>query len=102
MNLENSLSLHSIVVATSEQVSCALGDESAVLNMKNSVYYGLNVLGTRIWTLLEEPRSVVQLRDAIVNEYDVEPSVCERDLFALLEQMRSEGLIEVRAEAASA
>jgi len=98
--MDAALSVHSIVVAASEQVSCPLGEESAILNLKNSMYYGMNPVGTRIWTLLKEPRSVEQLRDALLNEYDVDATLCERDLLDLLGEMKSEGLIEVRSAAA--
>jgi coenzyme PQQ synthesis protein D (PqqD) len=97
--MDAALSVHSIVVATSEQVSCPLGDESAILNLKNSVYYGMNPVGTRIWTLLKEPRRVEQLRDILLNEYQVDAALCERDLLDLLGKMKSEGLIEVRSTA---
>jgi len=99
--MDASLSVHSIVVATSEQVSCPLGEESAILNLKNSMYYGMNAVGTRLWTLLKEPHSVEQLRDALLNEYDVDAALCERDLLDLLGKMKSEGLIEVRSAAAA-
>jgi hypothetical protein len=97
--MDAALSVHSIVVATSEQVSCPLGEESAILNLKNSVYYGMNPVGTRIWTLLKEPRTVEQLRDTLLNEYQVDAALCERDLLDLLGKMKSEGLIEVRSAA---
>jgi hypothetical protein len=97
--MDAALSVHSIVVATSEQVSCPLGEESAILNLKNSMYYGINPVGTRIWTLLKEPRSVEQLRDTLLNEYQVDAALCERDLLDLLGKMKSEGLIEVRSSA---
>jgi hypothetical protein len=100
-NVHEPLSLHSVVVATPEQVSCGLGDESAILNMKNSVYYGINAVGTRVWNLIGEPRSIIQLRDTLLEEYEVDLARCEKDLLQLLEQMRAEGLIEVR-NAASA
>jgi coenzyme PQQ synthesis protein D (PqqD) len=90
------LGIQSVVVAASEQVSCPLGEESAILNLKNSVYYGLDPVGAHIWKLLREPKSVGELRDALVDEYDVEPPRCEQDLLELLEKMRGEGLIEVR------
>lgn len=93
------LSLQSVVIAAREQVSCPLGDEAAILNMKNSVYYGLNPVGARVWNLLQQPRSVGELRDTILDEYEVETDRCERDLFDLLEKMRSEGLIQVQAAA---
>jgi len=91
------LSLQTTVIVSSQQVSCPLGDESAILNMKNSAYYGMNPVGTAVWNMLKQPKTVAEIRDAIVNEYEVDEERCERDLFALLEQLRSEGLIEVRS-----
>jgi Coenzyme PQQ synthesis protein D (PqqD) len=93
--LESRLSLSSIVTAVPEQVSCPLGEESAILNLKNTVYYGLNPVGTRVWNLLQQPRSIGELRDALMDEYDVEADRCEGDLLDLLEKMRAEGLIQV-------
>jgi hypothetical protein len=90
------LSVESIVVASREQVSCPLGEEAAILNLKNSVYYGLDPVGARVWNLLREPKSIGALRDTLLDEYEVEAERCERDLLALLEKMRGEGLIEVR------
>jgi len=98
--LDATLSVHSIVLATREQVSCPLGEESAILNLKNTVYYGVNAVGARVWKLLQQPRSVQELRDALIDEYEVDAERCQSDLMALLEKMRSEGLIEVRATAA--
>ena len=99
--MDASLSVHSIVVAASEQVSCPLGEESAILSLKNSVYYGINPVGTRVWSLLKQPRSIEELRDTLLKEYEVDAELCERDLLNLLEKMRSEGLIEVRGAATS-
>jgi hypothetical protein len=96
------LSLLTIVVAAPEQVSCALGEESAILNLKNSVYYGMNPVGARVWNLLKQPTSVTELRNALLEEYEVDATRCGDDLLALLETMRSQGLIEVRGVAASA
>jgi hypothetical protein len=90
------LSTQSVVVASTDQVSCPLGEESAILNLKNSVYYGLDPVGARVWTLLKEAKSVSALRDTLLEEYDVEAERCERDLLELLEKMRGEGLIEVQ------
>ena len=93
------LSLGSVVVATAQQVSCPLGEESAILNLKNSVYYGMNPVGARVWTLLQQPRSVGELRDTLLDEYEVAADQCERELLELLEKMRIEGLVEVRSAA---
>lgn len=101
LEMDSAISVHSIVVATKEQVFCALGDEAAILNMKNSVYYGMNAVGASVWNLLQQPKRVRELRDAVMEEYEVDAEQCERDLLELLEKMRSEGLIEVRSAAAA-
>jgi hypothetical protein len=95
-SMELYLSAHSIVIATAEQVSCSLGDESAILNLKNTVYYGLDPIGSRIWDLMQKPISVAELRDALLEEYLVEAGRCERDLLDLLAKLHAEGLIELR------
>jgi hypothetical protein len=97
--LDTALSPVSVVVASREQVSCALGDEAAILNMKNSVYYGLDAVGARVWNLLRQPRSVRELCNTIVAEYEVERERCERDVLDLLEKMKNEGLIELSGKA---
>jgi hypothetical protein len=94
--MPDGISLDTIVVASKDNVSCALGEEAAILHMRSGVYYGLDPVGARIWKLLDQPTTVENLRTAIVDEYDVEPAKCERDLLALLEKLRTEGLIEVR------
>jgi hypothetical protein len=94
--MDGPLSVSSIVGATRDHVSCSLGDEAAILNMKNTVYYGLDPVGARVWDLVQQARSVGEIRDALLEEYEVQPEQCERDLLDLLRQMREQGLIQVR------
>lgn len=82
-----------VVVASKDQISCDLGEEAAILGMKDSVYYGLNPVGAQIWRLLQSPRSIGEIRDVIVNEYDVTAQRFESDLIGLLQQMLQAGLV---------
>jgi len=91
----------STVVVAKEQVSCDLAGEAAILNLKNGVYYGLDPVGARIWNLLQEPRIVNEIGEALLKEYDVESDRCESDLLALLQKLAAEGLIEVKDETAA-
>ncbi len=94
--MSTALSGGSVVVAAKDQLSCDLDGETAILNMKTGVYYGLDTIGARIWNLIQQPRSVQEVGAALSNEYDVEPERCEKDVHALLEKFLDEGLIEVR------
>jgi hypothetical protein len=87
----------STVVAVKDQVSSDLGGEVAILDLKAGVYYGLDAVGARIWSLIQEPRTVNEIRDILLEEYEVEPERCERDLLVLLQRLADEGIIEVEA-----
>ncbi len=86
----------SVVVATKDQVSCDLAEEAVVLSLNNSTYYSLNSLGARIWSLIQKPRSVSEIRSIILEEYDVDPDRCEKELLDLLRKLAVQGLIEIR------
>jgi hypothetical protein len=94
--MKSTVSGHSTVVAARDQVSSDLGKEVAILDLKAGVYYGLDDVAARIWNLIQEPRTVNEIRDILLEEYEVEPERCERDLLALLERLAAEGLIEAK------
>src|SRR3990172_8295096 len=73
-------------VAAGELLSGEFDAETVILDLRTGVYYGLEEAGARIWRLLKSPTSLAALRDALVQEYDVEPRRCERDLRELLDQ----------------
>ena len=87
------------VVASKDQVSADLSGEAAILSLKSGVYYGLDSVGARIWTLLQTPKCVAEIRDTITSEYDVDAERSERDVVRLLEQLAKEGLVELHVPA---
>lgn len=90
------ISQSSIIVAVQEQVSSNLAEESVILNLKSGIYYGLNAVGSWIWSRIQEPQSVSGLVEAIASEYDITPDRCQQDLFALLQDLFAAQLIEVQ------
>lgn len=94
--MNQTISGSSVVVAAKDQVSCDLAGEAAILNIKSGLYYGLDPVGARIWSLMQEPRPVAEIQDAIAAEYDVEPERCALDLAELLQKLLAEGLIELQ------
>jgi len=96
--VKRALSVSSIVVATKDQVSSDLAGEVAILHLNAGTYYGLDAMGARIWGLIQKPRTVGEIREVLVSEYEVEPARCESDLIALLQRLADEELIEVRDE----
>jgi len=84
----------STVLQAKDQVSCDLAGEATILSVKTGTYYGLDPVGARIWTLIQQPRTLQDIRDTLVKEYDVDAVRCEADLLEILRQLQDEGLIE--------
>jgi Coenzyme PQQ synthesis protein D (PqqD) len=84
------------VVVAADQVSRTLTGGAAIVNLNSGVYYGLDEVGTRIWDLIHQPITVRQIREAIVRDYDVDPSAAAADIHAFLIQLAGQGLIEIR------
>jgi len=72
-----------------------MAGEAIVLNMKSGVYFGMEQVAALIWNLVEKPRSVAEIRDAIMKEYEVDDDTCEKDLKLFLDHLQSAGLIEI-------
>jgi hypothetical protein len=89
-----------VVVAADDQISCNLDGEAAILNLSSGTYYGLNEVGAIVWDLISSPRRVAEIRDTLLECYDVELAQCERDLNALLRDLASHRLIKVSDGAA--
>ncbi len=83
------------VTVNKDYVYCNVEDEMVLLGMEDGIYYGLNQVGAFIWENIKEPKTIDNVRDAILAEYDVEKEECERDLFELLKEMTGKGLVEV-------
>jgi hypothetical protein len=70
-----------------------------ILELQEGMYYGLDDVGSFIWRQLSEPRTVHDLRDAILASYDVDAERCEHDLQAILQEMATSGLVQIEGPA---
>ena len=87
------LTTHSRVVVSDDQVSTSVGGEAVILGMHDGVYYGLDPVGARIWELLQTLREVSEIVATIVTEFNVAPAQCETDTLVLLADLLARGLV---------
>lgn len=103
-SLMNSTSQHlpidAPVARTDNNLSSSLAGEEVILNLLDGVYYGLNEVGARIWTLMETADTPREICDALEEEYEVDRSTLEADVCAILKDMEEAGLIERRTQEA--
>lgn len=91
----------SVVVASTNQVSTTLGEQAVILGADAGKYFGLDQVGARVWELAQTPTSVAALCATICSEYDVDAETCQRDVLELLNELSSNGLLDVREPSGS-
>lgn len=92
---ETGVDANTVVRRSEKQIACDMGGELVILDLDSGTYYGLDEIGAAIWNAIEQPSSLVAIREAIMSEYDVDAATCERDVRAFIERMRGAGLVEV-------
>ena len=73
-----------------------VGGQVVALDVVSGLCFGLNSVGSEIWRRIESETVVQDLCRALCEAYDVDHVQCEADVLGLLEDLRSEGMIEIR------
>jgi hypothetical protein len=89
------ITMQSTVCAAKNQVSCDLAGEAVILSLDQGMYYTMNPVGARIWSMLQTSMPVQEILDSLMSEFEIGAETCEADLLAVLEDLAREGLIEV-------
>lgn len=95
LRLDGEISESSVVVARGDKVETDRGDGVVLVSRTTGLRYGLDDVGARVWSLLHAPRTLPEIGDVLLAEYDVDASRCKRDLLALLRELAGMGFIEM-------
>ena len=79
-------------------IEAEIDGEIVALSIEHGNCYGLNRIGSRIWSLLTKPVRIGDLCVTLLTEYRVDPKLCERQVLDLLEELRAEVLIATLEE----
>ena len=72
-----------------------LDDEIVMMSIKNGEYYGLDIIGSRIWEIIEKPVPFKQIIDILKEEFDVTEEQCIIDVKEFLGMLEKKNLIKV-------
>jgi Coenzyme PQQ synthesis protein D (PqqD) len=70
-----------------------LDGEAVLLDLGSGTYFGLNVVGTRVWQMIEAGRSEAEMVDVLAAEYDAARARIAADVARLLDELRARRLI---------
>ncbi|MCM3880912.1 MAG: PqqD family peptide modification chaperone [Vicinamibacterales bacterium] len=93
---DGQLSDTAVVVIAGDVLWSELGSEHILLSLRDGTYYGLEEVGGEIWRLLQTPVPVTEICRALVEQYDVDPARCRRDVVKLLGDLVGRQLVEIR------
>jgi len=77
-----------------------LGDETVLLNTNTGVYFGLDSVGSRIWTLLADGLTDDQIRMSLVEEYDASADTVAAELARFMSELEDRDLVNRSAAVA--
>ena len=83
------------VSASPHQEFTTLGNESVVLELQGSTYFGINDVGTTVWKFLQQPRQVTEVINHIVEHYEVSADLAEAEILSFLQELVDKGLAVV-------
>lgn len=76
-----------------EVLTAQLHGEAILLDMRTKRYYRLNATGAMIWKGLEAALPTHEIVDALVQEFEVEPTTARAETERVLDEFRARGLI---------
>jgi hypothetical protein len=75
-------------------VQSKIGEEVVMLDMDSGFYFGLNSVASVIWGLLANEIAFEALIGQLMEQFEVERSLCETDTKELLDQMLEKNIIK--------
>lgn len=89
------VNLDSVVSKNEEIDDTDLDGEKVMMNLDKGQYFMMNEVGSRIWELIEENTSIVNIIETLTNEYEVDEETCENTVMEFLGRLKDAELIKV-------
>jgi hypothetical protein len=74
-------------------VEARVDGEILALHVEQGNCYAFNVTAAQIWSSLEEPRRIGEIRDDIIANFEVDVETCERHVVEIIDQLIRQGLV---------
>ena len=87
------ITLDTYVRKNDEIFTGTIDDEMVAMSIQSGKYYQLNKTGSRILALLDKPRSIKELCEAMQGDYKVDVDVCREDVLQFIRELVEKNLI---------
>ena len=80
-----------------EIIASEIDGQIVMMSMENDAYFGMENVASRIWKLIENPVSVNELCQKLIEEYDVSELQCQADVIQFLQEMAEKKVVSIAA-----
>ena len=87
------INLNSTITRNEDLLSGMVDDEAVIMSINSGSYHFINETGRRIWELIEQPKTVAQICDILIEEFDVDRETCQKDVLQYLKALRTRQVI---------
>lgn len=87
------ITVEDTVAKSKELLMSTIDNEAVILGIKSGNYFGLNEIGTKIWSSLDQPVKVKSLINSFTNEYDEDEKTITDHIIEFLNALYGKSLI---------
>lgn len=87
------LTLSQTVTVPLHVMARTVGEDVVILDLQTGMYFGLDSVGARAWSLLTERRSIRETCEIMLEEFAVEREQIEMDILELVRALEEAGLV---------
>lgn len=93
------ISLHSVIARGTDHVEAESGGQTMMMHIEKGRYFAMAETAQSIWGVLDKPKSVRAIVDAMMERFDVDRATCETDVVAFVAELAENGLVTVEPRA---
>lgn len=79
---------------STDLLTTVIDGDIVALSLSRDSYFGMSGTGTRVWELLETPRSIDELVTLICSEFVVDEATARADIIAFVSELHQNRLLE--------
>ncbi|MBF0525610.1 MAG: PqqD family protein [Deltaproteobacteria bacterium] len=84
-----------IIIRNAEAIFAPIDDGLAVFDAERGAYFDFNAIARSIWDTLDAPITPTNLRDRLLDKYDVTREQCLMEVMEFLDFLLEKGLVHV-------
>lgn len=83
-----------LIQSNPDMIVVDMDGEKVMMSIESGDYFGINTVGSYIWDMIQDPKSLTQIYDGVKETFDITSSTeTKRDIEDFLEKLSQQQLI---------